>query len=606
MAKSANKSTSRQSDQERATAQNERTLEAESNLTPRDEVVIKDFIRRQIDVESKLPLADNAVITRFPPEPNGYLHIGHAKSICLNFGIAEEYGGQTYLRFDDTNPLAESAEYVQAIKGDLAWLGFDWGDRLTFASDYFATLHSCAVELIRKGKAYVCSLSQEEIRRTRGTFTEAGRDSPYRGRTAGENLDLFARMKAGEFPDGAHVLRARINMASPNLNMRDPVLYRIRHAAHQNVGDAWVIYPTYDFTHCICDALENITHSLCTLEFEDHRPLYDWVLDNVESALSRVAQGETLCKQEPSAKGAAPSHRKAKRPRQIEFSRLGLEHTVMSKRLLQRLVAAGLVEGWDDPRMPTLAGLRRRGVRPAAIRDLISRVGVTKQDHRVEMDLLDFCIRRDLENSTPRGLAVANPLPLRLTNYLDAGEDLQAPWHQRQPGMGARTLPFGPVLHIEREDFALAPPPKWRRLSPGAQVRLRYAYIIRCDKVVTDASGEVKELLCSYLPESKSGSDSSGVKPAGVIHWVADQAAQPAELRLYGRLLKTRGASADNFMENFNRESLTRVQGLVEPAVARSPESHFQFERVGYFHRDPKAADIYNRTVSLRDSWKPA
>ena len=575
-----------------------------------------DFMRQQIDQE-RAAAADAPVITRFPPEPNGYLHIGHAKSICLNFGIAEEYGGQTYLRFDDTNPLAESAEYVEAIKRDLAWLGFDWGDRLTFASDYFAALHGCAVELIRKGRAYVCSLSQEEIRRTRGTLTEAGRDSPYRGRAVPENLDLFARMKAGEFPDGAHVLRARIDMASPNLNMRDPVLYRIRHAAHQNVGDAWVIYPTYDFTHCICDALENITHSLCTLEFEDHRPLYDWVLDNVAPALSQrarggqevpapVRKGEGPGKQDPSAKRAGETLCRTNRPRQIEFSRLGLEHTVMSKRLLQQLVAEGLVDAWDDPRMPTLAGLRRRGVRPAAIRDFISRVGVTKQNHRVEMELLDFCIRRDLENSTPRGLDVANPLPLRLTNYRGAGEDLQAPWHQRQPQMGARTLPFGPLLHIEREDFALAPPPKWRRLSPGAHVRLRYAYIIRCDEVVTDASGEVKELLCSYLPESKSGSDASGVKPAGVIHWVADQAAQPAELRLYGHLLKTRSASAGNFMANFNAESLTVAQGLVEPAVAHSPESYFQFERVGYFHRDPKAANVYNRAVSLRDSWKPA
>ena len=565
-----------------------------------------DFIREQIDRE-RAKASKAQVITRFPPEPNGYLHVGHAKSICLNFGIAQEYGGKTYLRFDDTNPLAESTAYVEAIKRDVAWLGFHWGDRLTFASDYFETLHRCAVELVRKGAAYVCSQSQQEIRRTRGTLTQAGRDSPYRSRPVDENLNLFARMKAGEFPDGAHVLRARIDMASPNLNMRDPVLYRIRHAAHQNAGDAWVIYPTYDFTHCICDALENVTHSLCTLEFEDHRPLYDWVLDNLSlRALSRGARGgdpsheSTLSR---GARGRAPG--KDNRPRQIEFSRLGLEHTVMSKRLLQKLVNERLVDGWDDPRMPTLAGLRRRGVRPAAIRDFISRVGVTKQRNQVEMALLEFCIRRDLENSTPRGLAVANPLRVRLTNYQGAGEDLQAPWHQRRPEMGGRTLPFGPVLHIEREDFALAPPPKWKRLSPGAHVRLRYAYIIRCEKVVANAAGEVSELLCSYLPNSKSGSDRSGVKPAGVIHWVADHAAQPAELRMYDRLLKNRSASAKDFMADLNPQSLTAAQGFLEPAVARSPATHFQFERIGYFHRDPKIAGVYNRTVTLRDTWKP-
>ena len=537
-----------------------------------------DFIRQQIDRELAAAPAPSAIVTRFPPEPNGYLHIGHAKSICLNFGIAEEYGGHTYLRFDDTNPLAESPEYVEAIQKDVAWLGFDWGDRLTFASDYFERLHQCALELIENGKAYVCSLSQKEIRQTRGTLTEPGADSPHRNRSVRENLDLFARMKAGEFPDGAHVLRARISMASPNLNMRDPVLYRIRHAAHHNVGDAWAIYPTYDFTHCICDALENVTHSLCTLEFEDHRPLYDWVLDN----LSLNA-----------------------RPRQIEFSRLGLEHTVMSKRLLQRLVGEGLVEGWDDPRMPSLAGLRRRGVRPQAIRDFCSRVGVTKQDNQVEMELLEFCVRRDLEESAPKGMGVVDPLRVRLTNYPGAGEALEAPWHPRRPELGRRSLPFGPLLHIDREDFTEAPPPKWKRLSPGTQVRLRYAYIIRCDEVVKGADGEVAELVCSYLPNSKSGSDSSGVKPAGVIHWVAAHTAKPAKLRLYERLFKERNPSGADFMASVNRNSLAAASGWIEPALAASAETHFQFERVGYFHRDPKLPDTYNRTVTLRDSWRP-
>ena len=537
-----------------------------------------DFIRQQIDRDIAVPGRSKDVITRFPPEPNGYLHIGHAKSICLNFGIAEEYGGHAYLRFDDTNPLAESDEYVEAIQRDVAWLGFDVAGRVTFASGYFEVLHDCALELIRKGKAFVCSLSQDEIRATRGTLTEPGTDSPHRNRPVEENLDLFARMRAGEFPDGAHVLRARIDMASPNLNMRDPVLYRIRHAAHHNVGEAWVIYPTYDFTHCICDALENITHSICTLEFEDHRPLYDWVLDN----LSLNA-----------------------RPRQIEFSRLGLEHTVMSKRLLQRLVADGVVDGWDDPRLPTLAGLRRRGVTPAAIRDFCRRVGVTKQDNQLEIELLEFCIRRDLEDKAPRALGVAKPLKVRLTNHPDAEEILEAPWHQRRPEMGARPLPFGPELYIDRDDFARSPPPKWKRLSPGAHARLRYAYIIRCDEVVTGADGEVRELRCAYLPDSRSGCDTSGVKPAGVIHWVATHAAKPVRLRLYERLFRARNPRGDTLLEDLNPTSLVTASGFLEPAAAEGGQTHFQFERVGYFHRDPALPDTFNRIASLRDSWRP-
>ena len=537
-----------------------------------------DFIRRQIDRDIARADGSKEVITRFPPEPNGYLHIGHAKSICLNFGIAEEYGGHAYLRFDDTNPLAESDEYVRAIKQDLAWLGFDAAQRVTFASDYFEILYNCALELIRKGKAFVCSQSQAEIRAARGTLTEPGTDSPHRNRPVDENLELFARMRAGEFPDGAHVLRARIDMASPNLNNRDPVLYRIRHAAHHNVGEAWVIYPTYDFTHCICDALENITHSLCTLEFEDHRPLYDWVLDN----LSLNA-----------------------RPRQIEFSRLGLEHTVMSKRLLQRLVAEGVVEGWDDPRLPTLAGLRRRGVTPGAIRDFCHRAGVTKQDHQLEIELLEFCVRRDLEDSAPRAMGVVKPLKVRLTNYEKSEETLAAPWHRRQPEMGARRLPFGPELYIDRDDFTFSPPPKWKRLSPGAHVRLRYAYIIRCDEAVTGADGEVSELACSYLPDSRSGSDTSGVKPAGVIHWVAAHAAEPVQMRLYERLFRVRNPRGDSLMEDLNPGSLVMASGYVEPAVAKGRQTHFQFERVGYFHRDPILSRTFNRVASLRDSWHP-
>ena len=537
-----------------------------------------DFIRQQIDRDIAKPGGSKDVVTRFPPEPNGYLHIGHAKSICVNFGIAEEYGGHAYLRFDDTNPLAESHEYVKAIERDVAWLGFDVGGRVTFASDYFEALYDSALELIGKGKAFVCSLSQDDIRATRGTLTEPGSDSPYRNRPVDESLDLFARMRAGEFPDGAHVLRARIDMASPNLNMRDPVLYRIRHVAHHNVGEAWVIYPTYDFTHCICDALESITHSLCTLEFEDHRPLYDWVLDN----LSLNA-----------------------RPRQIEFSRLELEHTVTSKRLLQRLVADGVVEGWDDPRLPTLAGLRRRGVTPGAIRDFCQRTGVTKQKNQQEIELLEFCIRRDLEDSAPRALGVVKPLKVRLTNYPDSEETLKAPWHQRRPEMGARQLPFGPELHIDRDDFALSPPPKWKRLSPGAHVRLRYAYIIRCDEVVTDADGEVAELRCAYLPDSRSGSDTSGVKPAGVIHWVAAHAAEPVRMRLYDRLFRVRNPKDGSLMDDLNPASLVTASGFLEPAAATGRQSRFQFERVGYFHRDPAAPRTFNRIVSLRDSWRP-
>ena len=540
---------------------------------------VTDFIRQRIERDLAEGAVENGVITRFPPEPNGYLHIGHAKSICLNFGVAREYGGLTYLRFDDTNPLKESEEYVEAIQRDVDWLGFDWEDRLTFASDYFRQIYDAAVELVTDGKAYVCSLSREEIRATRGTLTEPGTDSPYRNRPVAENLDLLERMRQGEFADGAHVLRARIDMASANINMRDPVLYRIRHAAHQRTGDKWVIYPTYDFTHCICDALEGVTHSLCTLEFEDHRPLYDWVLDNINMNIH---------------------------PPQIEFARLGLEYTVMSKRLLQRLVDEGKVDGWDDPRMPTLAGLRRRGVTPASIREFCRRVGVTRQDNQQKMELLEFCIRQDLEGTVPRGMGVLRPLKVRVTNYEGVGESLKGPWHPRWPELGSRTLVFGPELYIERDDFSFAPPRKWKRFSPGAHVRLRYAYILRCDEVVTDADGEVVELLCSYVPESKSGSDTSGIKPAGVIHWVNARQSFPAEFRLYGRLCRVPAPGAATFMEDLNPDSLVKVRGFVEQAIVGSGERRFQFERTGYFCRDKGLQQTYNRIVTLRDSWRPA
>ncbi len=535
----------------------------------------KDFIRQRIEQDQADGKLASGVVTRFPPEPNGYLHIGHAKSICLNFGVAQEYGGVTYLRFDDTNPIKESEEFVDAIAADVAWLGFSW-TAMTHASDYFEELYKFAQDLIRDGKAYVDSQTNDAIREQRGTLTEPGQNSPFRDRLMEENLDLFARMRAGEFADGEHVLRAKIDMSSPNINMRDPVLYRIRHVAHQRTGDAWCIYPMYDYTHCISDALEGITHSLCTLEFEDHRPLYDWVLDNININFH---------------------------PPQIEFSRLGLEYTVMSKRLLHRLVEEGLVEGWDDPRMPTIAGLRRRGVTPAAIRDFCQRVGVTKQDNRVEMNLLEFCIRNDLESTARRGMGVLDPLKVTLTNYTDTGEILSGPWHGKNEALGQRTLPFSAELYIEREDFALEPPKKWKRLSPGEMVRLRYAYIIRCDEVVTDEQGEVVELKCTYFPDSKSGSDSSGLKPKGVVHWVSAAQAHAVEIRSYDRLFRVPDPSADSFLEDINPQSLQVLHGFVEPAIVAHEDTHFQFERQGYFCKDAKHAGVFNKTVSLREGF---
>jgi len=543
-----------------------------------------DFIRARIRDDIANNALASGVITRFPPEPNGFLHIGHAKSICLNFGVAAEFGGKAYLRFDDTNPLKESNEFVDSIQEDVRWLGFDWGDRLTYASDYFHQLHDFAVQLIKDGKAYVCSLSPEEIRIGRGTLTEPGVNSPYRERTSEENLALFAQMKAGEFADGEHVLRAKIDMSSPNINLRDPVLYRIRKVAHQRTGDEWCIYPMYDYTHCVCDALEQISHSLCTLEFEDHRPLYDWVLDSINTNYH---------------------------PPQIEFSRLGLEYTVMSKRFLAQLVSDGVVSGWDDPRMPTIAGLRRRGVPAAAIRDFCDRIGVTKQDNTVEMGLLDFCVRTHLESRAPRGMAVLEPLKVILTNYPEpAGETVQGPWHQQNKELGDRDLHFGPELYIERSDFEEVPPKKYKRLSPGEMVRLRYGYIIRCDEVVKDDAGEVVALKCSYEPESKSGSDTSGLKPKGVVHWVSAEAGVPAIVREYGYLFSVAQPDKNDMASTLNPDSLTEYSAILEPALLAGDETRFQFERQGYYaldsSQDPGLGPVFNRIVTLRDSYKPA
>ena len=541
----------------------------------------RDFIRNRIRRDLTSGAVDQ-VVTRFPPEPNGYLHIGHAKSICLNFGVAEEFGGKTYLRFDDTNPLTESEHYVDAMLRDLEWLGFSWAGP-TFASDYFDQLYAFAEQLIQRGKAYVCDLPADAIRETRGTLTSPGTNSPYRDRPAAESLALFRRMKSGEFADGAKVLRARIDMASPNLNLRDPVLYRIRHARHHRTGDAWCIYPLYDFTHCICDAIEGVSHSLCTLEFEDHRPLYDWVLDNI----------------------AINYH-----PPQIEFSRLGLSHAVMSKRLLASLVDGGHVAGWDDPRLTTLAGLRRRGCTPAAIRDFCDRIGVTKTDGAVEMELLEFCMRQDLA-AADRGMAVLDPLPVTLTNY-DGSETLAAPWHPQEPERGERELTWSPSLYIDRADFMEQPPRRYRRLTPGGMVRLRYGYIIVCDEVVKDADGQVTELRCHYIETSKSGSDTSGLKPKGVIHWLDAATAVPASFRLFGRLFNREKPTAENYLASLDADSLRRTEGFVEPAVAAAAQREaqpFQFERLGYFVKDgpESTADrlAFNLTVALRDSYRP-
>ena len=533
-----------------------------------------DFIRQRIQSDIEGDVLAQGVVTRFPPEPNGFLHIGHAKSICLNFGVSKQFGGTTFLRFDDTNPQKESEEFVESIKADVAWLGFSWG-ALSHASDYFEQIYQYALDLISNGKAYVCSLDAEQMRLSRGTLTEPGTNSPYRDRNVEENLDLFQRMRGGEFSDGEHIVRLKIDMASPNINLRDPAIYRIRHITHQRTGDEWCIYPMYDFTHCICDALEGISHSLCTLEFEDHRPLYDWVLDNIELNYH---------------------------PPQIEFSRLGLEYTVMSKRLLHRLVDEKLVSGWDDPRMPTIAGLRRRGVRAAAIRDFCARIGVTKQDNTVEMNLLDFCIRKDLETSAPRGMGVLEPLKVVLTNFQDDIE-LEGPWHAQNADLGSRKLPFSRELWIEQSDFSENPPGKWKRLSPGAIVRLRYAFIIRCDEVEYDGDGNVAQLKCTYFPDSKSGEDTSGLKPKGVVHWVDAKQSVAVEVRDYDRLFNVPSPSAKTFIDDINMQSLTTLHAMVEPAIIALDDQHFQFERQGYFCKDSELPGVFNKTVSLREGF---
>ena len=533
-----------------------------------------DFIRQRIKSDVSADRLSHGVITRFPPEPNGFLHIGHAKSICLNFGVAQEFGGKTFLRFDDTNPEKEDEIFVQSILEDVKWLGYTW-DHLTYASDYFEQLYIFAEALILDGKAYVCSLTSEEIRESRGTLTEVGKNSPYRDRSIDESLEMFRSMKQGKFEEGSQVLRLKIDMASPNMNLRDPVIYRIRYQSHQRTGDKWCIYPMYDYTHCICDALEHISHSLCTLEFEDHRPLYDWVIENIDIDYH---------------------------PPQIEFSRLGLEYTVMSKRHLSQLVADKIVEGWDDPRMPTIAGLRRRGVPPSAIREFCSRVGVTKQSNVVEMELLEFCIRQELESNSPRAMCVLEPLKVVITNW-DQGELLlEAPWHPKRENLGSRSIPFSGTLYIEREDFSVEPPSKWKRLQPDGLVRLRYGFIIQCDELVYGENGEISELRCTYFPESRSGQDTSGLKPKGVIHWVSESGAQQIKVKKYDRLFNVPDPTADNFMDEINIESLVECDAFIEPAALGLDQRQFQFERVGYFSKDEDAR-VFNQTVTLREGF---
>lgn len=546
-----------------------------------------NFIRQIIDQDLKSGKNDGRVHTRFPPEPNGYLHIGHAKSICLNFGVARDYqGGECNLRFDDTNPHKENVDYVNAIMEDVRWLGFDWQDRLFYASDYFEKLHGFAVELIKAGKAYVCDLTAEEVREYRGTLTEPGKESPYRGRSVEENLDLFSRIRAGEFEDGARVLRARIDMASPNMNMRDPTLYRIRHGViHHQTGEEWCIYPMYDFTHPVSDALEGITHSLCTLEFEDHRPLYDWVLDNI----------------------TIDCH-----PQQIEFSRLNLEYMVMSKRKLTQLVDEGVVSGWDDPRLPTIAGLRRRGYTPASIRNFCDRIGVTKSDNSVEMGMLEACIREDLDKHAPRAMAVLDPLKLVIENYPEGeSEILSAPNHPKDESMGSREIPFTREIYIDRADFREEASRKYKRMVTGGEVRLRNAYVIRCDQVIKDDKGEIIELRCSYDPDTL-GANPVGRKVRGVIHWVSAIHGVPAEVRLYDRLFSHPAPDGDkevaSFLDHLNPDSLQIAQAYVEPGLAGAEDGlRIQFEREGYFclDRNAEAGDglVFNRTVTLRDSW---
>jgi glutaminyl-tRNA synthetase len=544
-----------------------------------------DFIRTIVDEDLASGKHHGRVATRFPPEPNGYLHIGHAKSICLNFGVAAERGGTCNLRFDDTNPTTEDVEYVDAIKEDVTWLGFKW-DGLFYASDYFEKLFGFAVDLIGRGLAYVDSLNADQIRQYRGTLTESGRNSPYRDRPVEESLDLFARMRAGEFEDGAHVLRAKIDMASPNLNMRDPTLYRIRHASHHRTGDAWCIYPMYDFAHPLSDALERITHSLCTLEFEDHRPLYDWL---VEHLFERD------------------------QPRQIEFARLNLNYTVMSKRKLLQLVQQRHVSGWDDPRMPTITGLRRRGYTPESIRDFCARIGVTKKENVIDVAQLEHSVREELNRRAPRVMTVLRPLKVVITNYPEGQvEELDVINNPEDETAGTRKVPFSRVLYIERDDFKESPPKKFFRLAPGREVRLRCAYFITCSEVVKDSSGEIVELRCTYDPATRGGDSPDGRRVKSTLHWVSVAHALPVEVRLYDRLFSVedpeRSGDGKTFLDYLNPASLEVVRGCqAEPSLATAEvPARFQFERLGYFCVDPDSkpgALVFNRTVSLRDSW---
>jgi glutaminyl-tRNA synthetase len=559
-------------------------IDAPNSAEKKNKTPSLDFIRAIVAEDLKADKHGGRIATRFPPEPNGYLHIGHAKSICLNFGVAaENEAGACNLRFDDTNPTKENVEYEDSIKTDVRWLGFDWGDRLFHASDYFERLHQCAVELIEAAKAYVCSLSLEEIREYRGTLTEPGKNSPYRERSIQENMDLFERMRQGEFEEGAHVLRAKIDMASPNLNMRDPALYRILKAAHHRSGNQWCIYPMYDFAHCLSDSFEGITHSLCTLEFEDHRPLYDWVLDQLE----------------------VDCH-----PQQIEFARLNLSYTVLSKRKLGELVRDAHVSGWDDPRMPTLAGLRRRGYTPQAIRNFCKEVGVAKRDSVVAMAKLEHAIRVDLNQRAPRVMSVLRPLRVVIENYPeDQVEELDAVNNPEDEAMGTRKIPFSGVLYIEEGDFREDPPKKFFRLAPGREVRLRYAYFLTCVGVVKDEkSGQVVELRCTYDPETRGGSAPDGRKVKGTIHWVSAEHSLSAEVRLYDRLFKEENPGPD-LTSAVNPDSLeTLTSCRLEPSLAEAePGSIYQFERLGYFCGDSVDSSpdqlVFNRTVTLRDSW---
>ena len=540
-----------------------------------------DFIRQIVIDDINTNKWGGRVVTRFPPEPNGYLHIGHAKSICLNFGIAKEFNGKCHMRFDDTNPVKEEVEYIESILADVKWLGFDWGENLFYASDYFDKLYEFATELVKAGKAYVDDLSAEEIRQYRGTLTEPGKESPYRNRSVEENLDLFQRMRAGEFKDGEKVLRAKIDMASPNMNLRDPTLYRVRNVPHHRTGDKWCIYPMYDFTHCLSDSLERITHSICTLEFEDNRALYDWVLDQLN----------------------------VYHPQQIEFARLNLTYTMMSKRKLLNLVQMGYVSGWDDPRMPTIVGMRRRGFTSESVRKFCERIGVGKRDSTVDMALLEFSVREDLNTKVPRVMAVLNPLKVVIENWPDGEvEELDAPYYPDDPPkMGYRKVPFTKVLYIERDDFMENPSKKFFRLAPGKEVRLRWAYYVKCEKVIKDENGKITELRCTYDPATKGGGAPDGRKVKGTLHWVSADHSLGAEVRLYDRLFLSERPKGDP--EEMNPDSLKILAGArVEPSLANAePGSRYQFERTGYFSADIKDSTpdklVFNRIVTLRDTW---